>query len=246
MAQQAIDTRPAIGTDKRLYVATAILVAVLIFLGFAPSYYLKGVIHAPPPLSALTAAHGAVFTAWTILFVVQAVLIGAGRPRLHRQLGMAGAMLFGGMIVLGLSTAITAGRLGHAPPGSPEPIRFMALPVIGMIALAVLVGLALISRARRDYHQRLMLAAFIMIAQPAIGRMFVPAGLASWNTTGSFLVVEAILTAVIFLDWRAERRLHPAWVISATTLAVMHLLVAWAYTGPALWMNTAAWLTRSA
>jgi hypothetical protein len=245
MAQQAIDTRPAVGTDKRLYVITAIFIAIVIFMGFAPSYYLKGVIHAPPPLSALTIAHGMVFTTWMVLFVVQAALIGIGRPRLHRQLGMLGAMLFGAMIVIGLSTAITAGRLGHAPPAAPEPLRFMALPVIGILAEGGLIALALINRGRRDYHQRLMLAGFIMIAQPAIGRMFIPAGLAPFANTGSFLVIEAILAAVIFFDWRGQRRVHPAWLISAGTLAVMHLLVAWAFTGPAWWMNTAAWLTRA-
>jgi hypothetical protein len=246
MAQQAIDARPGIGTGKRLYVTTAVLVAALIFVGFAPSYYLKGVINAPPPLSALTMVHGLVFTAWTGLFVAQATLVGIGRPRTHRQLGILGAMLFGAMVVLGLSTAITAGRLGHAPPGAPEPLRFMALPVIGILALALLVGLALINRARRDYHQRLMLASFIMIAQPAIGRMFIPAGLAAPATTLSFVAIEVILLAVIALDWRAERRVHPAWLISAGTLAVMHLLVAWAFTGPGWWTQTAAWLTRAA
>ncbi|MBL8772895.1 MAG: hypothetical protein JNK30_16050 [Phenylobacterium sp.] len=246
MTQQAIGARARSDAGARLYVGTAYLVAALIFVGFAPSYYLKGLINAPPPLSALTMAHGVMFTAWTLLFVVQASLIGAGRPRLHRQLGMAGAMLFGGMVVLGLSTAITAAQLGHVPPASPEPLRFMALPVMGMIALAFLVGLALTLRARRDHHQRLMLAAFIMIAQPAIGRMFVPAGVPEWQAMGSFLVVEAILAAVIVLDWRDQRRVHPAWLVSAGTLAAMHVLVAWAFTGPALWMDFAAWLTRSA
>jgi hypothetical protein len=245
MAQQAIDARPALGTDKRLYVITAVFLAVLIFMGFAPSYYLKSVINAPPPLSPLTIAHGVVFTAWMALFVTQAALIGIGRPALHRQLGILGAMLFGGMAVIGLSTAITAGRLGHAPPGSPDPMLFMALPVIGILAEGLLIVLALLNRRRRDHHQRLMLASFIMISQPAIGRMFIPAGLAAWNTTGSFLVIEAILAIVIFFDWRGERRIHPAWLVGAATLVVMHGLVAWAFTGPAWWTQTAAWLTRA-
>lgn len=244
MAQQAIGTRSALGADNRLYVITATFVALLIFLGFAPSYYLKGVINAPPPLTPLTVAHGMVFTAWTVLFVVQAALIATGRPALHRQLGILGAMLFGGMVVLGLSTAVTAGRLGHAPPGSPDPMLFMALPVIGILAEGTLIVLALLNRRRRDHHQRLMLASFIMIAQPAVGRMFIPAGLAAWSTTGSFLVIEAILAAAIVFDWRAERRVHPAWLISVATLAVMHALVAWAFTGAAWWTGTAEWLTR--
>jgi hypothetical protein len=245
MAQQAIDVRPSAGSEKQLFMTAAVVGAVIIFVGFAPSYYLKGVIHAPPPLSPLTMAHGLVFTAWTLLFVTQAVLIGVGRPRLHRQLGMMGAMLFGAMIVLGLSTAITAGRLGHAPPESPHPLLFMALPVLGILAEALLVATALINRTRRDYHQRLMLAAFIMITQPAIGRLFIPAGMAPAANQGSFLVIELLLLAVIALDFRIQRKVHPAWVISVAVLAAMHLAVTWAFTGAGWWASTAAWLTRA-
>ncbi|HEY0650675.1 hypothetical protein [Phenylobacterium sp.] len=245
MAQQAIEVRPSAGSQNQLYVATALICAAVIFVGFAPSYYLKDVIHAPPPLSPLTMAHGAVFTLWTLLFVTQATLIGVGRPRLHRQLGMLGAMLFGAMVVLGLSTAITAARLGHAPPASPDPKVFMALPVIGILAEAVLVAMALINRTRRDYHQRLMLAAFIMITQPAIGRMFIPAGLAGSANQGSFLVIELMLLAVIALDWRKVGKVHPAWLTGVAVLATMHLLVTWAFAGAGWWAATAAWLTRA-
>lgn len=245
MAQQAIDARPSAGSQNRLYMATALISAAIIFVGFAPSYYLKSVIQAPPPLTPLTVAHGAVFTLWTLLFVTQATLIGVGRPRLHRQLGMAGAMLVGAMVALGLSTAITAGRLGHAPPGSPAPLTFMALPVLGMVALTVLVGLALINRTRPDYHQRLMLAGFIMITQPAIGRMFIPAGMAEAATQGSFLAVELMLLAVIALDWRKEGKVHPAWLTGVGVLATMHLLVTWAFAGAGWWASTAEWLTRA-
>jgi uncharacterized membrane protein YozB (DUF420 family) len=244
MAQQAIDVRPAAGSEKKLFVTAAIVSAVVIFVGFAPSYYLKSVIQAPPPLSPLTSAHGLVFSVWTLLFVTQAVLIGVGQPRIHRQLGIVGAMLFGAMITLGLSTAITAGRLGHAPPGSPDPLLFMSLPVLGILAEALLVALALINRTRRDYHQRLMLAAFIMITQPAVGRLFIGPGFAAEATQGSFLVIELMLLAVIALDFRMQRRIHPAWMASVAVLAVMHLAVTWAFTGPGWWTSTAAWLTR--
>lgn len=243
MAQQALGARP--GTGARFYLGFAAIATLLIFVGFAPSYYLKGVIHAPPPLSSLTMAHGLVFTAWVVLFLTQAFLIGAGRPRLHRQLGMAGAMLFGAMVVLGLSTAITAGRLGHAPPGSPPPLVFMALPVLGIVAVAGLVLLALTLRSRRDWHQRLMIAGFVMIAQPGIGRLFIPAGVPSWQTHGSFLVVETVLAAAVFWDARREGRIHPAWMVAAGVLAVFHLAVTWAYAGSPVWMALATWMTQS-
>ena len=51
-------------TDATFYLIMAIVPAVLLFLGFAPSFYLRGVIPAPvPALSQLSSVHGVVFTA---------------------------------------------------------------------------------------------------------------------------------------------------------------------------------------
>ncbi len=246
MVQQAIDGRPARAARPDFYLVVAALTALVIFLGFAPSFYLKGVTHAPPPLTPLSITHGVVYTAWFALFVVQAALVPAKRIALHRQLGMTGAMLFGAMVVLGLSTAITAGRLGHAPPGSPPPLVFMALPVLGIPALVAVVGLALLMRRRRDWHQRLMTGGFIMIAQPAIGRFFIPAGVLQWQMQGSFVVIELMLLAVTLWDSRREGRLHPAWLVALGATGVFHLAVTWAFAGADWWLALAGWLTRTA
>jgi hypothetical protein len=57
--------------EKRFFLILAVLCAVFVFLGFSPSFYLKDVIHAPPPLSAMTRVHGVVFTTWVLLFVTR-------------------------------------------------------------------------------------------------------------------------------------------------------------------------------
>src|SRR5690348_17892787 len=66
--------------DARFYLTMVLIAAVIVFLGFAPSFYLKSVIHAPPPLSLLTVVHGVVFTGWMALFITQASLIATKRP----------------------------------------------------------------------------------------------------------------------------------------------------------------------
>ncbi|RAK69051.1 hypothetical protein [Phenylobacterium kunshanense] len=245
MVQQAIDSGPGRGARPDFYVVVAALTALIIFLGFAPSYYLKPFIQAPPPLTPLSMTHGLVYTAWMVLFVIQACLVPARRIALHRQLGMVGAMLFGAMMVLGVSTAITAGRLGHAPPGSPPPLVFMALPLLGIPALIAVVGLALMMRRRRDWHQRLMTAGFIMIAQPAIGRFFIPAGVPQWQMHGSFVVIELMLLGVTLWDSRREGRVHPAWLVALGATGLFHLAVTWAFAGAGWWTALAAWLTRA-
>ena len=235
----------AVGLDKRFYLGMAVLMAAVIFLGFAPSYYLKGVIQAPtPPLTPLTLTHGAIYTAWVALFVTQAALIGVGKPRLHRQLGVLGAMLFGGMLVLGLSTAITAGKMGHSPPGMPPALPFMALPVIGLLIPAGVITAALLLRNRRDWHMRLMLSGMLMLTPPATGRLAVGLGIAPLGFQFAMVTVEVLLAAAIAYDLWTRKRFHPAYGWAVAAVAVEHATVAWAFTSPAWWMAIAGWLTR--
>lgn len=241
-AQRAPSAREAPGADAPFFVVMASVSALLIFAGFAPSFYLKPVLHAPPPLSMLTVTHGVVFTAWMVLFIAQASLIAANRAALHRQLGMMGVLLFGAMITLGFSTAITAGRLGHIPPGAPPPLAFMALPLISFTATAGLVAGALWNRRRSDWHKRLMLAGLFTMTGPGTGRIAVPLGLAPQATWISVVVSELLLAAAIAYDYRKYGRIHPAYVWAAGVFAAIHLALLWAFSSPD-WLAFARFLT---
>ncbi len=221
----------------------AVVSALVIFLGFAPSFYLKSIIHAPPPLSALTTVHGLVFTAWVLLFVVQSALIGFGNPALHRQLGVLGAVLFGVVLALGLSTAITAGRLGHAPPGAPAPLAFMALPVIDIAGAATLFLLALANRSRFDFHKRLMLASLIAMTSPGTARIAMAVGQFAASTWISLVVMDLLLGAAISYDLVVHKRVHPAYLWSGAVFALINAGVAWGFSSPE-WLAFATWLTR--
>jgi hypothetical protein len=228
------------------YFALVLVSTLIIFLGFAPGFYLKPIIHAPPPLSMLTMTHGLVFTAWMALFVVQAGLIAARRPAPHRQLGILGAMLLGALIPLGLSTAITAGRLGHAPPGAPPPLAFMALPLMALAAVALLVGTALWKRRRADWHKRLMLASFFIMTGPGTGRIAIPAGLAEQGTVLSLAIADLLLLIAMGRDVRLRKGVHPAYVLATAVYAVINVGVLWAFTSPEAWMSFARSITRTA
>lgn len=239
---QAGKARPH--SEARFFLIMSIVSVVILFLGFAPSFYLKPIIQAPvPPLSTLSMAHGVVGTLWMALFVAQAAFISNRRPALHRQLGMMGALLFGLMAMLGYWTAITAGQLGHAPPESPPPLAFMALPLIGMTASLLLVAIALWNRSHSDWHKRLMLAAMFSLTGPGTGRIVVPLGLASWNVQASLIVTELLLVVAMAYDQSQSKSIHPAYWYAAAILIVTHLAVTWAMTSPA-WLAFAQFLTQ--
>ncbi len=234
----AATDREAWDTGAGFYLTMAVVSAVIIFAGFSPSFYLKSVIHAPPPLSLLTITHGVVFTAWMALFVAQAALIAARRPAPHRQLGMLGAILFGVMVSLGTSTALTAGRLGHVPPGAPEPLAFMALPLFVIAAATLLVAAALWNRRRSDWHKRLMLASVFAMTGPGTHRLAVGMGMIPQAITVVFVVSWLLLGAAVARDIVTTKRIHPAYHAAIAVFLVVNVGVYWAFGSPA-WMGFA-------
>lgn len=230
-------------SGARFYFIMSLITALIIVLGFTPSFYLKPVIKAPtPPLTLLTITHGVVFTAWLVLMVVQSGLIATGKRAPHRQLGMLGAILFGAMISLGLSTAITAARLGHAPPGAPPALAFMALPVIALMATTVLVAIALLNRRRSDWHKRLMLAGFFAMTGPGVHRLAIGAGAIDQAINLVFIVNYVLLGIAIGHDWMATRRVHPANQLAVAIFVITHAAVMWSFGSPA-WLFVAQQLT---
>jgi hypothetical protein len=230
--------------EKRFFLILAVLCAIFVFLGFSPSFYLKDVIHAPPPLSAMTRVHGVVFTAWVLLFVTQAALIKAGNPALHRRLGLMGAALMGAVIAIGVTTAINAGRLGHAPPGVPPALLFMSVPLAGIAATATLFLSALWNRARRDAHMRYMLAGFITMTPPATHRIFLGMGFPNQALWLAFAIMDALLLVAVLYDLRARNTVHPAWIWSAFAFVLAQGAIVWAFSSPA-WLPVAHWLVQT-
>jgi len=70
----------------------AALLLVINLVGFSPTYFLRIWFHAPA-LPLHVHLHGALFTSWFVLFLIQASLVPRGRLRLHRRLGAAGVAL---------------------------------------------------------------------------------------------------------------------------------------------------------
>lgn len=231
-------------SEPRFFLIMSIVSVAILFLGFAPSFYLKPIIQAPPPLSMLTIAHGVVGTLWMALFIAQAAFISTGRPALHRQMGMMGALLFGLMAMLGFWTAITAGKLGHVPPESGPPLAFMALPLIGMAASLLLVALALWNRSHSDWHKRLMIVAMFSLTGPGTGRLAVPLGFPSWGAQAGMFVPELLLAVAMAYDQVKTKRIHPAYWYAAAILVATHIAVTWAFTSPT-WLAFAQALTQS-
>ena len=78
------------GRDRWFFTGMATVVVAIVVAGFTPTYYLKP-LFATPALPLSIHIHGALFTAWVLLFVGQTSLVAANRTDLHRRLGVVAA-----------------------------------------------------------------------------------------------------------------------------------------------------------
>lgn len=233
----AIPVVPGRTRERRLYTAGAIAAVLVVFAGFARTYYLKGAF-GTPELPPLMHAHGIAMTLWVALFVAQTRLVAAGRTDLHRKLGMAGLVVAAAVVILGAKVAIEGAR-GGLSPGLP-PLVFLAVP-LGMLAVFVpLVAAAIALRRRSDWHKRLMLLATLTLLTPAIARLVIDV-LALKSPPLFFAFNDAIVLAFVGWDTVRSRRLHPAFLWGTLFfLASQPLRIVIGHTEA--WQRFAAWL----
>src|SRR5271168_1626761 len=87
--------------DRMFFSGMILLLWATVLFGFAKTYFMAGMIAAPLP-NRLVHVHGAVFTLWMVLLLVQEVLIAGRKITWHKQLGLAGFGLSVAMLVMGV------------------------------------------------------------------------------------------------------------------------------------------------
>ena len=161
-----------------------------------------------PPLSPLVHVHGALFSAWMLLFLGQASLIAAGRPTIHRKTGAAAAVLAGFMLVLGIAVAMEGARSGHHPGRDPAMFLFFPFTSIGLFA--AFTTLAILRRGRPDHHKRLMLLGTISLVVTPLARLGPRLGMPWMGAICGMVLSDLLLLALVVFDLRKNGRLHPA------------------------------------
>ena len=223
---------------RRFYIGIALAIAITVFAGFAPTYYLRAY-YQSTPLDGLRHLHGVVFTAWVLLFLVQSTLVSAGRVSLHRRLGVGGAVLAALLVVAGTTMAVVTAAEGRAPLGVP-PLSFLAVPFFDMVVFTGLAATGLWHRRRADIHKRLMTLTTIALLGAPIARL--PFGAPVVGLLGVFAIADLFIVACIVYDLVTLRRVHPATLWGGLAIVISQPLRL-AISGTALWLGFARWVT---
>jgi hypothetical protein len=159
---------------RRFFLGMSLLLALVVFAGFAPSFYLRGYF-ARPPVSPFIIVHGILFTSWIVLLIAQSALVKAGKPRWHRSLGVVGVALAGAMVTVGVLAQVNHTRRallnGQYVANKVLEDFFFSQSLLSMVAFAGLVSCAIALRRRGETHKRLLIIATASICTAAIGRL---------------------------------------------------------------------------
>ncbi len=229
---------PRGSAERSLYILAAIVVPVIVLIGFARSYYLKSVFGFPPLPGLLVHLHGLVMTSWVLLFVAQVTLVAKRRTKLHMKLGVLGACLAAVVVIVGTLTAVAAARRGATP--GPPALQFLVVPLGDMLIFAILVALALYFRRRPDVHKRLMLLGALSILTAAIARIplqFIATG----GPLAFFGLTDVCIILFVAIDTIRNRRLHPVF-LWGTLLVIVAQPLRIILAGTGAWMTFAKWL----
>lgn len=149
----ATSNLPGRRLDNVFFSGVAWLMLIIVFVGFAPSYYLAGALRAPLPSLAIH-VHAVVFSFWILLLIAQTSLTVAGRVDIHRRLGIAGFALASSMLIVGVWAATDQlARESHLR----DPLGFYIFPLANVAAFAVLMVFAYRARYDSAAHKRLII-----------------------------------------------------------------------------------------
>lgn len=229
---------PRLPAERRFFAWLAGSSVVLVFVGFARTYYLHSWF-GMPALSLFLHFHAAVMTGWIALFAVQTFLIASNRTRAHRFFGTFAATFAVLVVIMGCTATVLSARravLEHSEFAS-SVLSVLALELTQMILFAFLVTSGIWLRNRAGHHKRLMLlATFCMLPNPMV-RLFI------WAGFGSNLMIlcfwASFVATVVLLDSMRNRRLHPAFGFGAA-ITIVFLYLAHFASLTTLWQSWAA------
>lgn len=231
--------------DRVFYSSLAVIMAITVLVGFGPTYYLRSYFGAPTTvsgstsLSPLTHVHGALFTAWVLLFVLQTALIAQRHVAIHRRVGIAGVVLAVAMVIVGTVTALAGAARGAAPDGIPATV-FLVVPLTDMVLFAGFVTAAVLQRRNREAHKRLMLLAYVSIIVAAVARL---PGVISLGPLGFFGLAFVFAVIGMVYDYATRGRVHRVYVWGGTIFALsvpLRLMIA----ETTVWQAFAEWVVR--
>jgi len=234
--------------DRLFYTAAGAVFLALTVAGF--HRYIFGRVHfdgspIDPTMLATVVAHSSAIFAWSLLFLVQSLLISVKNRRVHMKLGWSVLLIASTIAITGPLVAIRSVKL--APDAAvfdwPGP-RFLLIMFAEIALYVAFVAMGVIYRKQPRIHRPMMLLACLTLLSGATGRIPLVNsvfGFSGWTALfGPVFALGALLLLVRSVMTRSLDRPYAAGLalLTAVTLVVPSLAI----TG--MWSNWAALILK--
>jgi len=231
-------------------VSVTLLVILLNVMSFAPSIIDTSTRRVPLPLTSVDLVHALVSVTWLLVFLAQVTLIAAGRPAVHRRLGVVGVLLSVALIVVTWFMLGEGARRGFdlsgdlVPPGtSVDPGAFLA-PANSLVPIGILVGTAVWYRRRPAVHKRLMMLALLTSTGAPIAHL-----VGHWPALQPYPVINPISSLLLLSvpaihDRVSGPSIHPVSLWGAIGVFAWLTVFFTAIVPTSAWHDFAAWSIR--
>jgi hypothetical protein len=217
---------------------------VLVFLGFAPSFYLKFLIADQPfypnGLPTPHIIHGIILTVWYIFLVVQARWIAVRNISLHKKMGWFGAA-WAALVLLSTVYTISifpermvalAQQLNSTVEETePGLVAILWLDVFMSVLFVLFLMLAILKRKKPDTHKRLMFYTGLVFIFAATNR--IAGSIAQLTESNISLVTGPVIllvlsASILVYDYKTRKKILAVswwcfglyWLAIATSLIV--------------------------
>jgi hypothetical protein len=181
-----------------------LLLALFVLAGFYYPYF-SLVPHFAPNITALVHIHAAALMLWVVLLVLQPLLIGFRKRQIHKGIGLFTYLLVP-LIVL-TSIGVMHKQFGENTlknVGVSENLRSLFVSFGELVLFSAFYALAVLHRRSIAPHMRYMILTGLVLITPSLGRV-----LGYWFDVAeypaflvTFVLVDAILIALVAIDWR--------------------------------------------
>jgi len=221
----------------RFYLIITILMLVMVFLGFAHSFFLRPFIDQPfflKELPFMVYLHGGVMTLWYVMMVVQSALVKVKKVKLHMTMGWGLVAIASLVIISGL--IVNAGvfprwlAIGFLDPANEGMMMmaagFWTYDQTALVPFGLMVAIAVYQRKNLVIHRSMMLGAAMVLMNPAIFRMtgwLFP----NFVLPSATLIYLLLPISLLAHDWVRYKRfpVYPFFVLMA--VFILAFLMVW-------------------
>jgi hypothetical protein len=226
--------------DRYFYFFMSLLTAAIVIYGFHFTVG-KNLFHPAPPRPLVLYFHAAVFSFWVVFFILQSSLVRTGNVRVHRIMGWFGLALGIGIIVLGVSTAVTMARFDLVQLHALKARWRMIVPLFDMVCFTPTFLLAIYWRRKPQLHRRLIFIATCGLTAAAWARF--PENILPHNML--YAGVDLLILLGVARDLIVERRIHTVYQYALPLLIIGQSIVVYTRSHELhYWLRVADFLLR--